>query len=288
MDGADSKGVLNQLSVLEVRARSRNTQPQQQCCVKELRAKAEALKIQRDQLEAEAQIHKVLHKLRMSMEKQCPHEEEEAMDEESENTQLLQLMARHTQLKDLLYAHHVIGGYDVIKTPQSKGVCMSLTTAYEGIYLDTYNLEIDLKHKLTITRHNIPPFIPLKDLAKQSNMQTNIRAFLDTLSLHLNAFTGRKQQLKFVKEQHQSITVMESNVLCSRLVLMFTVPRGKNAVLCRLDYTDHTRCLPTGVQFVCEDEELLDSPEWKKNCSLLKETPVHKALTTMKKNGSIV
>lgn len=36
------------------------------------------------------------------------------------------------------------------------------------------------------------------------------------------------------------------------------------------------------------DEKLPDSPEWKKNCSLLKETPVHKALITMKKMGNIV
>lgn len=46
--------------------------------------------------------------------------------------------------------------------------------------------------------------------------------------------------------------VMESNALCSILVLMFTVPRVKTAVLCTLDYTDHTRCLPTRVHFESE------------------------------------
>lgn len=76
---------------------------------------------------------------------------------------------------------------------------MSLATAYEGVYLDTYNLEIDLKPKLKISRHNIPPFIPLNNLAEQSNMETNIKAFLDLLSRHLNAYAGRKQQLKLVK-----------------------------------------------------------------------------------------
>lgn len=35
--------------------------------------------------------------------------EEKEMDRDSENSQLLRLMARHTQLKDLLTAHHVIG-----------------------------------------------------------------------------------------------------------------------------------------------------------------------------------
>ncbi|XP_040916175.1 centromere protein O [Toxotes jaculatrix] len=288
MEGASAKGVLSHLSLLEVQARSRKARPQQRSRVKELKAETEALMIQRDQLKAEIQTLKSLQKLRMGMDKQGTQEEEEEMDEDSENSQLLQLMARHTQLNDLLHAHHLIGGYNIIKTRQGKGVCVSVATAYEGVYLDTYNLEIDLKPVLRIIRHNIPPFIPLNSLAEQSNMQENIRPFLDTLSQHLNAFAGRKQQLKLIKEQHKSIEVMESNALCSILVLMFTVPRKKTAVLCTLDYTDHTRSLPTRVHFESEDKNLPDSPEWKKNCSLLMETPVHKALITMKKMGNIV
>ncbi len=48
---------------------------------------------------------------------------------------------------------------------------------------------------------------------------------------------------------------MESNVLCSILVMMLTVPRQKTAVLCTLDYTDHTRCLPTRVNFESEGKD---------------------------------
>uniref|UniRef100_A0A8P4KN62 Centromere protein O n=1 Tax=Dicentrarchus labrax TaxID=13489 RepID=A0A8P4KN62_DICLA len=289
-----SPGVLSHLSRLEVEARSRKSRPQQRSRVKELKAKVEALRLQRDRLKAEIETHKSLQKLRVSMDKQSAHEEEEEeedeeeMDEDSENSQLLRLMARHTQLKDLLHAHHIIGGYNVIKTRQGKGVCVSLATAYDGVFLDTYNLEIDVKPTLRISRHNVPPFIPLNSLVEQSNMQTDIRSFLDTLSQHLNAFAGRKQQLKLVKELHKAVEVMESNVLCSILVMMFTVPGEKTAVLCTLDYTDHTRCLPTRVHFESEDKELPDSPEWKKNCSLLMETPVHKALIIMKKMGNIV
>lgn len=184
------------------------------------------------------------------MDKQCADEEEENMEEESENSKLLRLMARHTQLKDLLHAHHLIGisltavlfplvqchlemfsltfssvshisdlywpvlilsffllfyllissgGYDIIKTRNGKGACVSIATAYEDVFLDTFNLEIDLKPTVKISRHNIPPFIPLNNLAEQNNMQTDLRVFLDTLSKHLNAFAGRKQQLKLVK-----------------------------------------------------------------------------------------
>lgn len=41
------------------------------------------------------------------MDQQCSPEEE--MDEDSENSQLLRLMAKHTHLKDLLHAYHIIG-----------------------------------------------------------------------------------------------------------------------------------------------------------------------------------
>ncbi|KAM6917736.1 centromere protein O [Lycodopsis pacificus] len=290
MEGASAKGVLSHLSLLEVQARSRKTQPQQPSRVKELKAKVEALLTQRDQLRAEIETHKNLKKLRASMDKRCTHEEEEeeGMDEDSENSKLLRLMARHTRLKDLLHGHHVIGGYNVIKTRQGKGMCVSLATAYEGVYLETYNLEIDLKPTVRISHHDVPPFIPLNNLAEQSSVQTDIRTLLDPLSQHLNAFAGRKQQLKLVKELHKSVEVMESNVLCSLLVLMFTVPKDKTLVLCSLDYTDRTRCLPTRVHFECDDKELPDSPEWKKHRSLLMETPVHKALITMRRMGNIV
>ncbi|XP_037342552.2 centromere protein O [Pungitius pungitius] len=286
MEVATTKGVLSHLSRLEVQKRSLKSQPQQPSRVKELKAQVEALLTQRNQLRAEIETHKNIKKLRVSMDKQCTNEEEEEnrMDEDSENSNLLRLMARHTQLKDLLHSHHVIGGYNVVKIRQGKGVCVSVATFYDGVYLDTYNLEIHVKPNVRISRHNVPPFIPLNKLAEQSNMQTDLRTLLDPLSQHLNAFAGRQQQLKFVKELHKSVEVMESNVLCSLLVLKFTVPREKTAVLCSLDYTDCTRSLPTRVHFESEDE----APVWKKHCRFLMETPVHKALTTMRKMGYIV
>ncbi|XP_041828417.1 centromere protein O [Melanotaenia boesemani] len=287
MERASTKGVLSHLSFLEVHARSRGSQSQQQGRVKELKAKVETLRVRRNQLKAEINAHKNIQKLRSSIDRQNADEEEE-MDEDSENLQLLRLMARHTELQDLLHAHHLIGGYDAINTSQGKGLCVSLTTSYEGVYLDTFNLEIDLKPKVKIGHHNIPPFIPLNNLAEQINLQTDMKAFLDTLSQHLNAFAGRKQQLKLVKEHHKSVEVMESNVLCSILLLMLTEPTEKMAILCSLDYTDHTRCLPTRVHFECEDQQVLHSPQWKKNQILLMETPVHKALITMKKMGTVV
>lgn len=52
---------------------------------------------------------------------------------------------------------------------------------------------------MKIIRHDIPPFIPLKRLEEESLFQTDLRVFLDTLSQHLNAYVGRKEQLRLVK-----------------------------------------------------------------------------------------
>lgn len=42
------------------------------------------------------------------------------------------------------------------------------------------------------------------------------------------------------------------------------------------------------VVFFSEDKTLQESEEWKNNCSLLMETPVHQALSVMRRMGSIV
>ncbi|XP_028294199.1 centromere protein O isoform X2 [Gouania willdenowi] len=276
MERASTKGVLGHLSLLETQMRSCRGKHQQLNRTEQLKAKVEALCVQKEQL-------KRLQKVRSTLDGNGADDE---MDDDSENADILQLMAKCARLKDLLHAHHLIGGYDVVKTRQDKGLCITLTTAYEGIYLDTYHLEMDLSPKLRISRHDIPPFIPLNSLV-ETTTQTALRPFLDFLSQHLNAFTGRKQQLKLVKEQHKSVEVMESNVLCSVLVLLVRVPERKLPVLCILDYTDHSRSLPTGVKFECDDEPP-NFEQWKKSCRILLERPVHKALITMKSLGCIV
>lgn len=285
MEGGSAKGVLSQLSLLEARARSKKTEPRQLSRAKELKAKVEELKKQRDRLSAEIEVHQSLQRLRTSMDN---NEEDNEMDDGSKNSQLLQLMAKHTQLKDFLLAHHLLGGYDVVKTNKDKALCFSLATAYQGTYLDTYNIEIDVKQTLRIVRHNIPPFIPVNNLVEETNMQQNIRGFLETLSLHLNGFAGRKQQLQLVKGRHKSVEILESNALCSLLVLMLTVPKKKSSVLCSLEYSDLTRCLPTRVSIQGEEEDLSDTPQWQKNRSLLSETPVHDALQKMRTMGHII
>lgn len=91
------------------------------------------------------------------------------------------------------------GGYNIRKTLHGRGVCVSLATGYKGTLFESYNLELDLKPTLRISRHDIPPFIPLNSLTEGNNLQTDMKGFLDNLSQHLNAYVGRRQQLKLVK-----------------------------------------------------------------------------------------
>ncbi|RXN29325.1 centromere O [Labeo rohita] len=179
------------------------------------------------------------------------------------------------------------GGYDLVECKEGKSVCVSFHTAFEGVYLETYNMELDLTRTVQISRHNIPPSFPLESFAKQ-NLQKDLKAFLQTLSQNLNALAARRQQVYLLKELVGSVEVMESNQLCNILVLMCTA-QGETpiAVLCTLEYGDLTQCLPTRVSIECEDKTLSESPQWKKNQSLLLESPAHTALLTMRRMGSI-
>ncbi|XP_023807724.1 centromere protein O isoform X2 [Oryzias latipes] len=277
MENVSTNGVLTHLSQLEVRARSPGGPETQRSRVKELRAEAEELRGLREQLKAEIRALKHLQELRSS-----------ADPRPSEDPPLLQMMCRQLDLKDLLHGHHLIGGLDAVQTRQGRAVCVSLQTTYEGVFLETFNLELELKPRVRIGRHNIPPFVPLQSLAEQSRLQTDPGAFLSTLSQHLNAFVGRRRQLQLVKEQHASVEVMESNLPCSILVLLFTAQTEKAAVLCTLEYSDHGSRLPGRVVLDCEDKQLLKSPEWRSCCATLMKTPVHRALARMKKSSLIL
>lgn len=92
----------------------------------------------------------------------------------------------------------LLAGYNLVESKQGKSVCVSFHTAFEGVCLETYFIEADLTCKVQISRHNIPPFIPLEKLAKEK-LQTDFKGFLQTLNLYLNALAGRKQQIYLIE-----------------------------------------------------------------------------------------
>ncbi|KAJ8399393.1 hypothetical protein AAFF_G00411050 [Aldrovandia affinis] len=289
------EGVLSHLDVLEMEAlklsRRQQLSLQQQSRVDDLRIMVEKLRAQRDQLKARVKTTMSLQQLKAVIDQgpeECDDDGEEEGCSGSMQLHLLLLKARQTQVKYLLQAHHVIGGYDVTETRRGQGVCVSIATAFEGCYLETYNLELDVTRTVRICRHNIPPFIPLEKLV-QENLQTDLSNFLSTLSQHLNAFAGRRQQVRLIQAVLRgSVKVMESNALFNTVVVMCTeLGENHRAVLCTLEYTDLSRYLPTKVTIESEDKALPSSPQWKENQSLLLETPAHTALQALKEKGQI-
>ncbi|XP_012677881.2 centromere protein O [Clupea harengus] len=198
------------------------------------------------------------------------------------------LMARRTQLKDTLRAHHLIGGYEVVEIDSGRRVCYSLSTEYEDTYLDTYHLELDLTRGVRIHRHDIPPSIPLKNLA-QENLETDLPAFLHTLREHVSGLASRLYQLRLIKEQVETVSVMETNPLCSVLVLMCKIPgEEETAMLLSLRYGDPIKALPTRVTLESSDKSLPDEPQWKEAKSLFLEVPPHRVLLALRNQGQIL
>ncbi|KTG03784.1 hypothetical protein cypCar_00007812 [Cyprinus carpio] len=252
MDGqmeAVEQGVLGHLMALERDGMGQQDQHESQR-LEMLKVRAVTLRAQRDQLKHQADAVKIL---KDKISKDLPLDDVDAAGGFIDLQKSL-LTAWRMQLKDLQRAHHLIGGYDLVECKEGKSVCVSFHTAFEGVYLETYNMELDLTRTVQISRHNIPPSFPLESIAKQI-LQKDLKAFLQTLSQKLNAFAAQGETPK--------------------------------AVLCTLEYGDLTQCLPTRVSVECEDKTLSESPQWKKNQSLLLESPAHTALLTMRRMGSI-
>ncbi|KAK3538349.1 hypothetical protein QTP70_035216 [Hemibagrus guttatus] len=274
MDNVRQKGVFDHLMILE-RTEAAGHQEDR---LEELRTAAATLRANRDRIRREiSAIKNLKDKMDQGL----------LLDEASEEKiEQYLLMSQCVQFKDLQTAHRLIAGYNLVESKQGKSVCVSFHTAFEGVCLETYYIEVDLTRKVQISRHNIPPCIPLEKLAKE-NLQTDFKGFLQTLNLHLNALAGRKQQISLIEELG-TVEIIEKNQLCNFLALMCKVPaESDEAILCTLEYGDLTRCLPTHVAIDSENKTLIESPQWKENQVLLMETPVHSALLTMRKLGSI-
>ncbi|KAF7704522.1 centromere protein O [Silurus meridionalis] len=281
MEHVRQKGVFDHLLMLE-RTEAAGPKGHQKARLEELQTTAAKIRAKRDRIRAETSTIK---NLKEKMDQGLP------LDDATEDLVQFEkylLTSQRTQLKDLQTAHRLIAGFNLVESKKGKSVCVAFHTAFEGVCLETYNMEVNLTRMVHISRHNIPSYIPLEKLAKQS-LQTDFKGFLQTLNLHLNALAGRKQQISLIKELLGTVEVIEKNQLCNFLAFVCKVPsESEEAVLCTLEYGDLTRCLPTQVVIDAENKTLIESPQWKENHVLLKETPVHSALLTMRKLGSIL
>ncbi|XP_029452054.1 centromere protein O [Rhinatrema bivittatum] len=168
-------------------------------------------------------------------------------------------------VKAMLQAFHLTG---ISGKRINQGICVCISTAYESNYLDSYYLDLLVQKSVRISRHSIPPFIPLEQIAKKY-LQSDLKRFLLVLSNHLNAYAGRKFQADQLQDHSSTVLcgTLQRNSLCNLLSFAYNVAWENHMVcLCvKLVYGDITHCLPTEVVISCKEatspslEELISS-----------------------------
>ncbi|NWR64730.1 CENPO protein, partial [Bucorvus abyssinicus] len=236
-------GVFAHLETLEAQAHEAAMEEeeteQQEEKMARLKARVRELRLRRDKLQAKVDL------------RQKGLGKEGGMLDPAEPSARAVLEWKIRSLKAMLQVFYLTG---ISGKLTRRGVCFCLSTAYEGIYLDSYYLDLLTKPEVRIHRHSVPIFIPLEHIAKQY-LQTDIRRFLAVLSDHLNAYTGRRYQAEQLQEHFsdQIEGTLQSNSLCNLLVFKYNVSSKSNTFpfSVRLLYSDLCCSLPTEVTVSC-------------------------------------
>ncbi|KAM8954255.1 centromere protein O [Pelodytes ibericus] len=198
-----------------------------------------------------------------------------------ESTQDDVLEKRLEEVKEILEAYWLTG---ISGKQTKKGVCVCLSTAFEGTYLDSYYVELVTQQRMRIEHHSVPPFIPLEQITKE-HLQTDLKKFLSVLFEHLNGYAGRKYQI----DQLQAVSMivvpgsLQRNSLCTLLTFQYNV-KVEGRVTCfhaRLLYGELTRVLPTEALITCTDTALPDAT-LSSHSELFSKKPLHAALELLK------
>ncbi|NWU69628.1 CENPO protein, partial [Pterocles burchelli] len=237
-------GVFAHLEMLEMRAHKaavkREEMERQEEKLARLKARVEELRLQRDELRAKVDLQ----------EKGQLGKEGVVSDPAQPSAQAV-LEWKIKSLKAMLQIFYLTG---ISSKLTKRGVCFSISTAYEGTYLDSYHLDLLTQPEVRILRHSVPIFIPLEQIAKKY-LQTDIRRFMSVLSDHLNAYVGRRYQADQLQE-HFSAQIegaLQRNSLCNLLVFNYNVSSQSKTFLfnARLLYGDPCSILPTEVVISC-------------------------------------
>lgn len=244
--GGCEGGVLAHLERLEAKSRQKFEEPQG--AESTLGNKIRELRRLRDQLRAEVQQRRA----RVEAEQTSKVSEQEDLERKRENVQSILQAYRFTGLSGKL---------------TSRGVCVSIGTAFEGNLLDSYFVDIVIQKPLRIHHHSIPVFIPLEELAAKY-LQTNIQHFLFSLCEYLNAYSGRKYQADRLQSDYAAFLAgpLQRNSLCNLLSFTYKVElSGQSSPFCaRLQYKDITRTLPTDVTVTYQGMDSL-STSWEEH-----------------------
>ncbi|XP_055110186.1 centromere protein O isoform X4 [Symphalangus syndactylus] len=202
--------------------------------------------------------------------------EQEALEEKLEN------------VKAILQAYHLTGLSGKLT---SRGVCVCISTAFEGNLLDSYFVDLVIQKPLRIHHHSVPVFIPLEEIAAKY-LQTNIQHFLFSLCEYLNAYSGRKYQADRLQSDFAALLTgpLQRNPLCNLLSFTYKLdPGGQSFPFCaRLLYKDLTATLPTDVTVTRQGVEAL-STSWEgqraSHETLFRTKPLHQVFASFARKG---
>ncbi|XP_048209265.1 centromere protein O isoform X1 [Perognathus longimembris pacificus] len=240
-DGESKAGVLAHLERLEAQVIKESA----------LRTKIRQLRRHRDQLRAEVKLRQAGVKKSTTVEPDRTVElsEQEVLERQRENVTAILQAYRFTGLSGKL---------------TRRGVCVCISTAFEGALLDSYFVDLVIEKPLWIHHHSVPAFIPLEKIAAQF-LQTDVQRFLFTLSEYLNAYSGRKYQADRLQSDFAACLAgpLQRNALNNLLSFTYKNNMGAKSMLycARLLYKDLTKTLPTDVTVTYQGEEALSTSQ---------------------------
>lgn len=282
-DGESGGGVLAHLERLETqmsRSHKKLEEPQSAQAVESaLGTEIRQLRCLRDKLRAEVRHRQA--RIKASTASVAPDQTLEMSEQDI-------LKRRQENLKAILQAYRFTG---ISGKLTSRGVCICISTAFEGNLLDSYFVDLVIQKPLRIHHHSIPVFIPLEEIAAKY-LQTNIQHFLFILSEYLNAYSGRKFQADRLQSDFAALLAgpLQRNSLCTVLSFTYNVElKGQSFPFgARLLYKDLTTTLPTDVSVTHQGMDTLPST-WEEQRAaherLFFKKPLHQVFTSFARKG---
>ncbi|XP_073905395.1 centromere protein O isoform X2 [Castor canadensis] len=268
-DGESKAGVLAHLERLEAQMKKSEELQRAQAGGNALGKKIHELRHLRDKLRAEVKASSV-----------CPEQTVEITEQVLER--------QRENMKAILQAYRFTGLSGKLT---SRGVCVCISTAFEGNLLDSYFVDLVIEKPLWIHHHSIPAFIPLERIAAE-HLQTDVQRFLFSLCEHLNAYSGRKYQADRLQSDFATFLTgpLQRNSLCNLLSFTYKVELGSHSFpFCtRLLYKDLTKTLPTDVTVTYQGMKALPAL-WEEHRAsheaLFCTKPVHQVFASFAREG---
>ncbi|XP_049640631.1 centromere protein O [Suncus etruscus] len=241
----------------------------------DLKTRIKKMTLLRDKLRAEVKQRR--SKVRATLTGVEPHQtlEQEALER------------KRKLLKAILQAYRFTGLSGKLT---SRGVCICISTAFEGNLLESYFVDIVIQKPLRIHHHSVPAWIPLEALSAKY-LQTNIRLFLFRLHELLNAYSRRKYQADQLQNDFSAFLAgpLQRNSLCNLLVFTYKVgPESPSLFCARLMYKDLTASLPTAVTITQVGNVLSPTGEQQRAAheSLFQTQPLHRVFATFTREAT--